>query len=318
MISVVIPCLNEKEVLDELYRRMSAAADGWAEDYEIIVVDDGSDDETWRRLQEVHKKDERWKLIRLSRNFGHQTALSAGLARARGDAVVLIDADLQDPPEVLQRFIDKWREGYQVVYAVRKKRKEGLLKRLAYVTFYRLLVSVSGTRIPLDSGDFSLMDRKVVDVLNAMPERNRFLRGLRAWVGFRQIGIDYERHARAAGEPQYTLVKLINLAVDGIFSFSFAPLRVATYFGFVVSGFAFLFAVLTLLQTFFGSFFSRFWPNTVPGYATTIIAILFLGGVQLLSLGVLGEYMGRTYEEVKNRPLWVVRETEGFEAKVEK
>jgi glycosyltransferase involved in cell wall biosynthesis len=318
MISVVIPCLNEKEVLGDLYRRMSAAADGWAEDYEIIVVDDGSDDETWRRLQEVHKKDERWKLIRLSRNFGHQTALSAGLARARGDAVVLIDADLQDPPEVLQRFIDKWREGYQVVYAVRKKRKEGLLKRLAYGTFYRLLVSVSGTRIPLDSGDFSLMDRKVVDVLNAMPERNRFLRGLRAWVGFRQIGIDYERHARAAGEPQYTLVKLINLAVDGIFSFSFAPLRVATYFGFVVSGFAFLFAVLTLLQTFFGSFFSRFWPNTVPGYATTIIAILFLGGVQLLSLGVLGEYMGRTYEEVKNRPLWVVRETEGFEAKVEK
>jgi polyisoprenyl-phosphate glycosyltransferase len=318
MISVVIPCLNEKEVLGELHLRMSAAAGGWGEDYEIIVVDDGSDDETWRRLQDVHKKDARWKLIRLSRNFGHQTALSAGLAHARGDAVILIDADLQDPPEVLQRFIDKWREGYHVVYAIRKKRKEGLLKRLAYGSFYRLLASISGTDMPLDSGDFSLMDRQVVDLLNAMPERNRFLRGLRAWVGFRQIGIDYERHARVAGESQYTLAKLVKLAVDGIFSFSFAPLRVATYFGFVVSGFAFVFGVVTLAQTLFGSFFARFWPNTVPGYATTIIAILFLGGVQLISLGILGEYMGRTYEEVKKRPLWVVRETEGFEAKEEK
>ena len=199
MISIVIPCYNEKEVLGQLYARLTSAAEKWNEPFEVILVDDGSEDETWQLIKKMHDRDSRWKIIRLARNFGHQTAISSGIYHARGDCVIIIDADLQDPPEELHRFVTKWREGYDVVYAIRAKRKENFVKKLCYKAFYRVLGTLADIDIPYDSGDFCLMDRKVVDLLSAMPERNRFVKGLRSWVGFRQIGLEYERSARAAG-----------------------------------------------------------------------------------------------------------------------
>ncbi len=316
MISVVVPCYNEADVLAELYARLTAAAESWSEPFEVVLVDDGSDERTWRKVERISRDDPRWKVIRFSRNFGHQTALSAGLRHASGDAVIVIDADLQDPPEELHRFIAKWREGYEVVYAVRRNRKENRAKRFCYALFYRVLGAVSKTPIPIDSGDFCLMDRRIVDLLNAMPEQNRFVRGLRAWAGFRQTGLEYDRHARAAGRPQYNLRKLVQLAVDGLFSFSTTPLRLATRLGFMISTFAFLGAVFTLVQRLFADWFSNIGLAPVPGFATIVIAVLFLGGVQLICLGIIGEYIGRIYDEVKGRPQWVVRETRGFEAQV--
>ncbi|MCS7238702.1 MAG: glycosyltransferase family 2 protein [Thermoguttaceae bacterium] len=307
MISVVIPCYNEEPVLDTLYRRLTEAARTWGEEYEVIAVDDGSLDGTWQKLVEIHQRDGRWRAIRFSRNFGHQTAISAGMAEARGQAVVILDADLQDPPEVVNEFLAKWREGYHVVYGIRRRRKEGLFKKAAYFLFYRILRSIAATPIPVDSGDFCLMDRCVVDILNRMPERNRFVRGLRAWTGFRQIGVEYERQARAAGQPQYTFKKLLQLAIDGIFSFSVWPLRLATRLGLLVSTFAFLGVVFTFLQRIYADWFDKYLGlRPVPGFATTVIAILFLGGVQLICLGIIGEYIGRIYEEVKGRPLWII------------
>jgi dolichol-phosphate mannosyltransferase len=268
---------------------------------------------TWELIRTIVERDPRWRAIRFARNFGHQAAVSAGLAHADGDAVIVMDADLQDPPEELHRFIAKWREGYEVVYAVRHKRKEGLLKRALYLFFYRLLARLAETPIPLDSGDFCLMDRKVVDLLRAMPERNRFVRGLRAWVGFRQIGLSYERQARAGGKPQYNLRKLIQLARDGVFSFSSSPLRLATRLGSVVSLVAFVGTVFTLAQRLFADWFARIGMAPPPGFATIVMAILFLGGVQLLCLGIIGEYIGRIYDEVKGRPHWIVWESAGFD-----
>jgi len=228
MISVVVPCYNEEAVLPELRERLTAAAEAWDDTYEIIAVDDGSRDRTFELLAEYHASDPRWKAIRFARNFGHQTAVSAGICHAAGDCVIVIDADLQDPPEQLHRFIAKWREGYEVVYGVRRKRKEGVLKRACYKMFYRLLGRCAQIEIPHDAGDFCAMDRAVVDLLNAMPERNRFVRGLRSWIGFRQVGLEYERDARAAGKTKYTPAKLVRLALDGLVSFSAAPLRLAT------------------------------------------------------------------------------------------
>ena len=314
MISVVVPCYNEDQVLGELYRRLSAAAESWNEPFEIIIVDDGSGEQTWAQIEEIHRRDPRWKAVRFSRNFGHQTAVSAGISYAGGDAVIVMDADLQDPPEELHRFIAKWREGYEVVYAVRRKRKEGLLKRACYSLFYRTLAGVSKISIPVDAGDFCLMDREVVDLLKAMPEQNRFVRGMRAWVGFRQVGLEYQRHARAAGQPQYTFRKLVQLAVDGVFSFSTTPLRLVTRLGCFVSTVAFLGTVFTLLQRIFADWFAQIGLAPVPGFATIVIAILFLGGIQLICLGIIGEYIGRIYDEVKARPLWIVRQTCGFPA----
>jgi dolichol-phosphate mannosyltransferase len=311
---VVVPCYNEEEVLDLLYERLHKAALGWPEDHEVILVDDGSRDRTWEMLERIHRADPRWKGVRFARNFGHQTAVSAGLHHARGDCVVVIDADLQDPPEELDRFLDRWREGYEVVYAVRQKRKEGPVKRLAYAAFYRFLGLLSDVSIPYDSGDFCVMDRRVVDVLDAMPEHNRFVRGMRAWAGFRQVGVAYERHARAAGDVKYTFSRLVKLAVDGIFSFSTIPLRVATWLGITVSALALLAAVFTLVQRIFADFFRSIGHGPPPGFATIVIAIFFLGGVQLVCLGVIGEYIGRIYEEVKHRPLWLARELLGLES----
>jgi glycosyltransferase involved in cell wall biosynthesis len=313
MISVVAPCYNEREVLGRLYQRLCAAAEAWQEPFEVILVDDGSDEATWQEIQRIHDRDPRWKAVRFSRNFGHQTAVSAGVAHARGQAVIVMDADLQDPPEELGRFLQKWREGYEVVYGVRRKRKEGLLKRLCYRLFYRILARISTTPIPLDSGDFCLMDRRVAALLKSMPERNRFVRGLRAWVGFRQIGVEYQREAREAGRPKYTLRKLVKLAIDGIFSFSTWPLRLATRLGLLVSTVAFLGAVFTFFQKVFEHWFAKIGLGPERGFPTIVIAILFLGGVQLICLGIIGEYIGRIYDEVKRRPSWIVRQTLGLD-----
>lgn len=313
LVSVVVPCYNEEAVLDELYRRLSKAASAWEEDAEVVLVDDGSTDDTWKKMKTIRQRNSRWKIVRFARNFGHQTAVSAGLQYATGDAVIVMDADLQDPPEELDRFIAKWKEGYEVVYAIRKQRKENALKRAAYKGFYRLLSSVSNLDIPLDSGDFCLMDRTVVDLINQMPEKNRFVRGLRAWAGFRQTGLEYERQARAEGEPKYTLSKLVKLAIDGVFSFSAVPLRLATFLGLFVSAAAFMGAGFTFAQGLFPDWFAQFGLSPAPGYATTVISILFIGGVQLVCVGIVGEYVGRIYDETKRRPSWIVREQKGWE-----
>lgn len=317
MISLIIPCYNEDEVLDALWSRVTDAAQSWGEDYEVVLVDDGSEEVTWRHVERLCRRDRHWRAIRFSRNFGHQAAVSAGLAHVRGDVVAVLDADLQDPPEELHRFLAKWREGYDVVYAVRRKRKEGPFKRLSYHLFYRLLNCLSSTPIPLDSGDFCLMSRKVVDEINALPEQSRFVRGLRAWVGFRQIGVEYERHSRAAGEPKYSFSKLVQLATNGLLSFSTAPLRLATWMGFVVSSIAIMGTVFTFLQRIFVDWFAAIGLKPVPGFATIVISILFIGGVQLVCLGVIGEYIGRIYDEVKHRPRWIVRETIGADDAVQ-
>lgn len=315
LITIVVPCYCEEDVLPELFSRLTAAAETWRYDWEVVCVDDGSTDATWDLLIRQQAADPRWKALAFSRNFGHQTAVSAGLYHAEGDAVFIIDADLQDPPEELHRFIAQWEQGYDVIYGVRQKRKEGPLKKFAYWGFYRLMKRAVSFPIPLDSGDFCLMSRRMVDTLNSMPERNRFVRGLRAWSGFKQIGIPYERHGRAAGAPKYTLRKLLKLALDGIVSFSAVPLKLAAHIGFYISFFAFLGILFTLAQRLFTPFFESIGLEPVPGFATIVIAILFLGGIQLIFLGVIGEYLYRIFEEVKQRPGWIVRETAGVTAK---
>lgn len=305
-LSVIAPLLNEEEVVLEFYNRTKQALSSLTNNYEIIFVDDGSTDSTLSKLKEIHAQDKNVKVISFSRNFGHPMAISAGLDHVTGDGIMVVDADLQDPPELISDFVKKWQEGYEVVYGVRKKRKEWFGKRLAYWLFYRLLKKASSLSIPVDSGDFSFLDKKVVNVMKAMPERNRFLRGLRSWSGFRQFGLEYERAARFAGSTKYPFKKLLKLAADGIFSFSYIPLRLAMAAGFLVAGVAFLAILIVLyLRIFVGIV-----GNT--GFASTIIAILFLGGIQLIAVGILGEYIGRIYDEVKNRPLYVVKEKIGL------
>ena len=313
-ISVVIPCYNEQEVLPELFRRMTEAAKSWEMDWEVICVDDGSYDNTWNILSDQFAKDRRWSAISFSRNFGHQTAVSAGMFHATGDAVVVIDADLQDPPEEIVRFIKKWREGYDIVYAVRQHRKEGILKKISYWMFYRMLSKMIDFELPLDSGDFCIMDRKIVDILNSMPERSRFVRGLRAWSGFKQTGLVYERHARTAGEAKYDFKKLRRLALDGIVSFSTVPLALAAHFGLWISALSFLGIILLVLQFIFRDFFEALGVGLKPGFST-IVSILFLGGVQLVFLGIIGQYLGRIYDEVKQRPRWIIKQSLSSEIK---
>ena len=314
MISVIIPCYNEQDVLPILFKRLNDVVEKWEEPYEVLLVDDGSSDETWQLLESFCHKNPSWKAIRFSRNFGHQNAVSAGIQYVSGDCVIIMDADLQDPPEELGRFIQKWREGYEVVYAIRTQRKENICKRAAYSLFYRILKKLANIDIPYDSGDFCVIDRKVVNLLKALPETNRFVRGLRAWIGFRQIGVTYERQERAGGEVKYTLRRLFILALNGIFSFSTVPLRMTTFLGMVVSFLAFLGAIFTFLQRIFIEQFTRIGLSPVPGFATIVISILFVGGVQLICLGIVGEYIGRIYDEVKQRPLWVIQESIGINA----
>jgi dolichol-phosphate mannosyltransferase len=311
-ISIIVPCFNEEAVLPELFERLGKVAGGWGLDYEVICVDDGSRDRTWELLKQLHARDARWRGVAFARNFGHQTAVSAGLFYASGDAAVVIDADLEDPPEEISRLLEKWLEGYEVVYAIRQKRKEGLFKRLCYWAFYRLMARLVAFDIPLDSGDFCLISRRVVNTINSMPERHRFVRGLRAWSGFRQIGVPYERAARFAGAPKYTFNKLVKLATDGLFSFSTVPLRAATYLGLSVSAVAFLGVLFTLAQKIFAEQFKAIHLEPSPGFPTIVMSVLFLGGIQLICLGILGEYIGRIYEEVKGRPLWILRDSAGL------
>jgi len=311
-VSVVVPCCNEQAVLPELFKRLTAAAAEWGADYEVICVDDGSRDDTWKLIKQQNATDSRWRGLSFARNFGHQIAVSAGLLHASGDAVVIIDADLQDPPEEVARLLAKWREGFEVVFATRKRRHDPLPKRVLAWGFYRLLEKMTPLPIARDTGDFCLLDKKVVAVMNALPERSRYLRGLRTWCGFRQASVEFDRARRAAGEPQYTFKRSFKLAMDGLFSFSAVPLRLATYLGLWVSGFAFLGVLFTLAQKLFAPQFARIGLAPGPGFPTVVISILFLGGVQLICLGILGEYLGRVYDEVKGRPLWIVQDSAGL------
>ena len=311
-LSVIVPCFNEEAVLPALFKRLGVVAATWNADYEIICVDDGSHDRTWEILKAQNAKDNRCCSLCFARNFGHQTAVSAGLHFATGDAVVVIDADLQDPPEEISRLLEKWREGFEVVFATRKKRADPLLKRILAWGFYRLLQKMTPLPMARDAGDFCLLDKKVVAVMNALPERSRYLRGLRTWCGFRQTSVEFERAERAAGTPQYTFRKSFKLAMDGLFSFSAAPLRLATYLGLWVSAFAFFGAIFTFVQKIFAAGFAKIGLAPGAGFPTIVISILFLGGVQLICLGILGEYIGRIYEEVKGRPLWILRDSAGI------
>lgn len=309
MISIVIPIYNEEENLINLKNRLIKSSTLWNDSFEIIFVDDGSYDESINIMNKFSNEDSRIITVRLSRNFGHQAAISAGMKVSNGDVVIIMDGDLQDPPEELPRFLNKWKEGFQVVYAIRKSRKEKLFKKISYKLFYRLLSLISDIDIPLDSGDFCLIDRKVVNVLNhQMAEQNRFVRGLRAYAGFKQIGVEYERDERAAGEVKYTFKKLFKLALDGLFDFSTFPLKIATYFGFLVSLLSFILGLFFIIHRVIKFKIFGYSPADVPGVASLAVGIFFLGGVTLLVLGIIGEYLGRIYFEVKKRPFYIIDE----------
>ena len=300
--SIIAPIYNEIDNLPELYRRVREVMDASGQPWELILVDDGSTDGSTERIRELAKADKNVRPVIFARNFGHQPAITAGWDYARGDAVIIIDADLQDPPEVILDLAAKWREGYEVVYAVRAEREgETWFKKFTSAMFYRLIHWITDVKIPVDTGDFRLMDRKVVDVLKQMKERHRFPRGMSAWVGFKQIGVEYKRAARTAGVTKYPFRKMFKLAVNAITGFSYFPLQVATFFGFVSAGISILAIPVVAILRLAGSHFFE-------GQTTTLISVLFLGGVQLISLGILGEYVGRLYDEAKGRPLYIVRE----------
>ncbi len=300
--SIVAPIYNEIENLPNLYRRVSDVMDSSGQPWELILVDDGSTDGSTDKIRELAKNDKRVRPVIFARNFGHQIAITAGWDYARGEAIVIIDADLQDPPEVILQLADKWREGYEVVYAIRSEREgETWFKKTTAAVFYRLIHWITDVKIPVDTGDFRLMDRKVVDVLKQMKERHRFPRGMSAWVGFKQIGVEYKRAARVAGTTKYPFKKMFKLALNAITGFSYFPLQVATYFGFVSAGIAIVAIPIVAILRMTGSHFFE-------GQTTTLVSVLFLGGVQLISLGILGEYIGRLYDEAKGRPLYIVRE----------
>jgi dolichol-phosphate mannosyltransferase len=312
MISIVIPVYNEEENIPELYSRITRSAEMWGDDYEVVLVDDGSSDASLKHLERIHRHDPRWKVLSFSRNFRHQAAISAGLFYTEGDVVAIMDADLQDPPEELRRFLEKWREGYHVIYAIRTKRKEGLLKRACYKLFYRVLRRLASIDIPVDAGDFCVMDRAVVEVLKAMPERTRFVRGLRSWSGFRQTGLAYERSARYAGAPKYTLSQLVRLAVTGILLFSSVPLKLAAWTGLCLCAVAML-SVPVLVGwalTDFPIFGMR--PRDTAGWTSLVSLILLMSGLQLLAMGVIGQYLARIFDEVQGRPPWIIVSALGF------
>ncbi len=311
-ISIIVPCYNEQDVLPELFARLDAAVATWGLEAEIICVDDGSHDRTWEILKAQNARDPRWRCLCFARNFGHQIAVSAGLHFAAGEAVVIIDADLQDPPEEISRLLEKWRAGFEVVFATRKRRQDPWLKKMLAWGFYRLLQKLTPLPMARDAGDFCLLDKKVVAVMNSLPERSRYLRGLRTWCGFRQTSVEFDRAGRAAGVSQYTFKKSFKLAMDGLFSFSAAPLKLATYLGLWISAFAFFGVVFTLAQKLFARQFAGMGLEPGAGFPTIVISVLFLGGIQLICLGILGEYIGRIYEEVKGRPLWILRDSAGL------
>jgi polyisoprenyl-phosphate glycosyltransferase len=307
--SCVIPIYNEETNLIELYQRLNQVSQQLDGELEIILVDDGSKDSSLEILRHLHQQDQRICYLSLARNFGHQIAITAGLNFVRGDAIIVMDGDLQDPPELIPKMIELWQEGYQVIYGQRTRRKqESWLKRLLAYQFYRIFQKFSDLEIPLDTGDFCLMDRRVVKILNQMSERNRYIRGLRAWVGFKQTAIYFERDPRFSGEVKYSFAQSFGLAINGIVSFSKIPLRLATYIGLLAAFIALMMAILVL-------YWRIFEPHApLTGFASIIIIIFFLGSVQLVTIGILGEYIGRIYEEVKGRPLYTLSEIAGFES----
>ena len=307
VISIVAPVYNEEPILHELYHRVAGILEEIGEPWELILVNDGSRDRSFEIMCELHEKDPRVHVVNFSRNFGHQIAITAGADYAQGDAVVIIDADLQDPPGLIAEMVKKWAEGYDIVYAVRKQRQgETWFKLFTAQFFYRLMNKITGVKIPVDTGDFRLMDRRAVDALKQMREHHRFMRGMSVWVGFKQTGVEYVRAERYAGETKYPLKKMVRFALDGITSFSHLPLQLATYMGFVAAGIGILGILLTIILRLSGS-------QAFLGQASTLVAVLFMGGIQLISLGIIGEYLGRIYDEVKQRPLYIVSDAIGFE-----
>ncbi|NLN70152.1 MAG: glycosyltransferase family 2 protein [Chloroflexi bacterium] len=300
--TVIAPIFNELESIPELYQRVKSVMESTGEPWELILIDDGSTDGSTELMRKLAENDPRVRPVIFARNFGHQIAVSAGIDYCRGDAVIIIDADLQDPPEVILDLIAKWREGYEVVYAVREEREgETWFKSTTAALFYRLIYRITDVEIPLDTGDFRLMDRKVVQVMQQMREKHRFLRGMSAWVGFRQVGVSYKRQSRVAGETKYPFKKMLKLALNAVTGFSYFPLQMATYIGFIAAGLSVLaIPVVATLRLLTGT--------ALLGQATTVVMVLFLGGVQLISLGFIGEYIGRIYDEAKNRPLYIVAE----------
>ena len=305
--SVVVPCYNEEEVIRVTHQRLTEVMQKTRETYEIIYVNDGSRDQTAEIINELAQEDEQIRLINFSRNFGHQAGVTAGLNFAQGQAIVIIDADLQDPPEVILEMIYRWKQGYDVIYGKRLKRQgETIFKRLSALAFYRIMTALSPIQIPEDTGDFRLIDRKVCDVMNSLTEKNRYIRGLVSWIGFKQIAVEFNREERFAGETKYPLRKMLKLAFDGITSFSYKPLKIATYLGFGLSGFSFVYLVIVLFQKFF-------FGGIVAGWASSVAINLFFHGITLMILGIMGEYIGRIYDESKNRPIYIVRSTIGYD-----
>ncbi|MFH1144429.1 MAG: glycosyltransferase family 2 protein [Candidatus Eisenbacteria bacterium] len=308
LISIVIPVFNEELVLDELHGRLTRLMDGHGLNCEVILVNDGSRDGTLGKIKRICSADRRFKLLGFSRNFGHQMAITAGIDRARGAAIVIMDADLQDPPEVIVEMIEKWRAGYQVVYGVRSLRRgESRFKLATASLFYRVLRRLTEVEIPADAGDFRLLDRRVADTLVGMRERARFMRGMVSWVGFRQTGLEYVREERFAGETKYPLAKMVRFAIDGILGFSRLPLKAASVFGLICSGVSVLYILYALGVKYVDP------SRGVPGWASLFVAVLFVSGVQLICLGIIGEYLGRIYDEIKGRPLYVCAEEMNFD-----
>ena len=306
VISVIVPIFNEEEVIPELHRRMAAVLGNIGQPWELVCVNDGSRDASLSMLLSLREQDARVKIINFSRNFGHQIAITAGMDYALGDAIAIIDADLQDPPELIGEMFDKWREGYEVVYAVRAHRQgESRFKLWTASAFYRLLRRITDVEIPVNTGDFRLIDRQVLLTMRRLREKHRFMRGLSSWVGFRQIGIEYQRAERFAGDTKYPLSKMLRLTLDAITSFSYLPLRLSTYFGFFLALASLVGIVTTIALRLSGN-------NAFFGQASTLVAVLFLGGIQLIFLGVIGEYLARIYDDVKARPLYVVSRAYGY------
>ncbi|MEW4210534.1 glycosyltransferase family 2 protein [Priestia megaterium] len=309
--SIVVPVYNEEEVIHETYRRLTEVMHSTKEAYELLFVNDGSRDRTAAIIKEYSEQDPAVVLLDFARNFGHQIAITAGMDYARGEAVVVIDADLQDPPELILEMIEKWKQGFDVVYAKRTKRKgETYFKKQTAAMFYRFLRAMTDIDIPLDTGDFRLLDRKVCNQMNSIQEKNRFVRGLVSWVGFKQIAVEYERDERLAGESKYPLKKMVKLSMDGITSFSYKPLKLASYAGVTLSGIGFIYLLVVL-------YLKLFTDSTITGWSSLIVIQLFFSGIILIILGMIGEYIGRIYDETKNRPLYIVREKYQLEPRKE-
>lgn len=307
LLSIVVPVYNEQEVIDEAFKRLLGVFKDYFMDVEYIFINDGSKDDTYFKLREMAKKNPGVRIINFARNFGHQIAITAGMDYAKGDAVVIIDADLQDPPEVILKMVEKWQEGYEVVFGKRLQREgETFFKKFTAKMFYRFLDSMTDVKLPVDVGDFRLIDRKVCNAMKCLPERSRYVRGLVSWVGFKQTSVEYRREKRFAGETKYPLSKMIKLAGDGIFSFSYKPLKLATFAGMLVSAFSFIYLIVVLAQKFIKN-------DVASGWASSIAVSLFFNGVMLIVMGIMGEYVGRIYEEVKARPLYIVGELVGFD-----